>query len=92
MSDLTFMQRLLRRPINYAVERFFPNGCFYGDSDPMQSFEKAGGGIAGRSATLVLIRKGVERGDGFNSVSLRGVTINGEDVGDWVVTVRRVKP
>ena len=89
MSELTLPQRMMRPIINFLVERFYPAGCFYGDGDPMRTFDGNSGGTIGRAAVMVLIRKVSDSGADKLGADFDGVTVNGEPIGDWRVTVQR---
>ena len=84
------MQRILRKPINWAVEYFFPDGCFYGDSDPMKTFERNDGETVGRAAVMVLIRHCNDNDALELKATFSGVTVKGADIGDWRVLVEKL--
>lgn len=93
MSELSMSQRLARPVVNFLVERFFPSGLFFYGKGPLSAFEKVdaerGEKAIGYTAALFLMRRCHEESADELSVEAVGVTINGENIGDWRVTVSR---
>lgn len=88
------MQRLLRPVLNFAVEKFFPNGAFYG-GQYLDSFKRADQkhdtGITGFAAAHYLTSVARESDAGEIKVTLEGCTVSGQPAGDWEVAVKRIQ-
>lgn len=86
------MKWLARRVINFLVERYFPNGLFFYGNGPLRAFEemddRKGKGI-GSMAAIYLARVVAKNGATEIKIEADDVTVNDEELGDWIVTVRR---
>lgn len=89
------MRRLLRGPINWAVERYFDDGVFFGngfieDMDRI-THEKATGTKVASGVVGYLIYQALLANADYHNTTIKGMSINGEMVGDWSVTIERIK-
>ena len=90
MGDITLTQRILRRPLNYVIERWFPKGAFYGNDflQPFADMDKRKGKTGGAAALFLV--SCVRRVDAEQvTVAMKDVTLNGENIGTWIVTVQK---
>lgn len=85
-------QKLARPIINVLVERFFPNGLFFYGKGPLEAFymvdaekKTAIGGMA----AIALVRHAHNSGATSLLVEMDQVTVNTDDLGDWIVRVER---
>lgn len=93
MRDLTMMQRLLRKPVNWIVERFYPNGAFYGHGfiSMLQSHDTAKDGKISAGVAGYLIQEVIDQGGTKSEKAVTGLNLSGIPVGDWRVTVEQIK-
>lgn len=92
MSKMTTSQRLLRPVVNFLVERYFPKGAFFGKEyfTIFKKWDKEKGSM-GYSAALYL-QSIVRENDAETMVTRLGdVIVNGENVGDWEISIRKMK-
>ena len=93
MTDLTLTQRILRIPINFLVEHYFPNGFFFGNGF-CSVFEEAakGEGVvnsAPKAAAAFLLNYLSQRYSDEVKFEITDVTLRGEPVGRWSITISR---
>jgi hypothetical protein len=95
MSDVqfTFTQKLLRPIINFAVERFFPESCFYGMGflKPFSDFDAGREQTAGYGSAMYLVNRVHDAGKKHMTIDLGGVTFQGKDIGSWKIVVERTQ-
>lgn len=88
---LTLMQRLLRPIINWLVETWFPNSCFYGNSylQDFKDFDK-GKDLIGKTAAMYL--QSIMRKADATSISYEMTEITEHDVhiGSYKLTLERM--
>jgi len=88
---LTLMQRALRPILNWAVERYFPKGCFFGMEyfDMFREFEKEDGSQLGQASALWITHNMHDQDADELDMRIKGLTIRGEPVGDFHIVVTR---
>lgn len=89
---MTLPQRIARPVINWLVKSLFPNSLFFYGKGPLWVFDRVDqerGGSFGSTAALYLARRAHEAGATEISVEAQGVSVNGESIGDWRITVER---
>lgn len=93
MKKLTLAQRALRPVLNFAVERWFPDGGFWGEAyfEPFRKFDTEKKAKVGYGAAMYLIYSVHGANSSKFTVDLGGVTYNGEAMGDWRVTVEKIQ-
>ena len=93
MTDLTLTQRILRIPINFLVERYFPDGFFFGNGF-CSVFEEAAKGeevvdSAPKAAAAFLLSYLSQRYSDEAKFEITDITLKGEPVGSWSITISR---
>lgn len=86
MGNLTTVQKMLRPIINWTVERFFPNGAFYGHSFHNAFIEVNRGSKLGQASVSWIVHNMHEMNAESVKFELNGMSINGILVGDFVIT------
>jgi hypothetical protein len=84
---------MLKQLINWLVETHYPDGAFYGGRffDAFKKYQKEDGNLA--QASTLWITHNMHRLDKDTlEVKIKGLTINGEPVGDFFITAERTKP
>ena len=91
MTDLTLSQRTLRPVVNFLVERFFPQGAFFG-YDLADRFKDADGhfGVVGSGAAMYLQRIMRRGGNDTMHIDMHEITDNGEPVGSYRLTLEKI--
>lgn len=85
-------QKFLRYIINRAVERFFPDSMFYGNDLPTKwGADCPYRAMASETAAISLAVQCELAGAGKMIVDVTGASYKGEDIGDWQVTIQRMK-
>ena len=95
MAKLTKAQRIARPIINFLVERYFPNSLFFYGAGALSAFDRMDSerkSAIGSMAALSLARHAHQQNASHLSVEAEGITINDQDIGDWRVTVERIRP
>lgn len=83
---LTWKQKALRPVLNFLVERYFPNGAFYGGTffDAFKEFEdEDGDGKLGQASTLWHIHLMNDLNADHLQVDISDVTLCGKYLGDF---------
>ena len=93
----TLIQRLLRRPVNWLVETFYPDGAFYGGNYFTafdQAVDPSNAAVSSTSAAAcgLLICNASEANADELSCTFSGHTMNGKPTGDWRITLKRLRP
>jgi len=93
MTDFTLFQRIMAPALNWLVEKTFPRGAFYGREyfDIFRKYQKEDGTLA-QASTLWITHAMHEQNADQMDVTINGLTISGERVGDFQITVTRVRP
>lgn len=92
---MNIFKKALRRVIIFLVERYFPDRIFYGDAaNPFGTVEKAANTL-NRSLQMIcaqaLISECYESNGERLEVTLDGVTRHNEEIGEWKVTIEKIK-
>ncbi len=89
----TYTQKIARPVINFLVERYFPNGLFFFGDGPLKAFDRIDkeGSFVGRSASIVLAKIAHDNNASSLTVEAECVSINSDDIGDWRITVERLR-
>jgi hypothetical protein len=87
---MTAMQKILRPVLNFLTERFFPNGCFYGQGylDNFNYLDDERG--IGYAAVLSLSSSLFEINATDYKIDVEQLSLNGKDMGDWSLTMVQV--
>jgi hypothetical protein len=91
-TELTLWQRILRKPLNFIIEKWFPNGAFYGNEflEPFTHFDERKDKTGAASALFLVSKVKEHRGTGI-TVTLTDVFHQGENIGTWEVIVQEVE-
>jgi len=92
MAQHNLAQRLLRKPINWLVETFFPMGIFYGDALNRQfaNMTAYDGKASGETAVAgYLISKANEMGAEDIEIEVKNLTVRGVPSGSWRIRIEK---
>ena len=91
---MTFTQKILCPVINFLVERFFPNGMFVGSyywfevSGNVEASEKWG--TPQMASAMLVVSKVRETGATKAVFEAGDMSLDGEAIGDWRLTVEKI--
>jgi len=89
---MRFIQKTLRPILNFLIERYFPDSCFYGH-EYLDVFKKAYGDqkgpLMGHAAQFIIGQCVKMNADEF-SAELTGLTVSGQETGDWLLTIKHI--
>lgn len=91
--EMTIIKRLLRKLINFLVERYFPNTFFWGNEFG-SAFNKIANGqgavdTAPKAAAAYLINYLSDRYIQEGKFDFGGVSLKGRYVGNWSITIKK---
>ena len=87
-------RRFLRWVVNWTVERYFPEGIFWGP-DAQKKFENFDkeyrGGKMPLTVYSMLVSRVAESSAVHFSLDIEGLSIKGRDLGDWSMKIDRIR-